>query len=1023
MPRKQPAASPRPLYPRSRGRALDPAVFRNPPAEYRGAPFWSWNGKLQEEQLLAQIDRLKQMGFGGFHIHARTGLAEEYLGEAFLSAVRATVRHARRRGMLAWLYDEDRWPSGFAGGLVTRDPAHREKRLLWTLNPPADLPVIARYQVVLRDGRLHRYRRISRAAARPAAGGHTWHACTTTAPPESWFNGQTYVDTFSPAAIEAFLQVTHDRYAATVGEHFGSVIPAIFTDEPHFLKKPTFQRAGESRDLEIPWTPDLPETFRAAYGFDLLDRLPELFWNLPGDAPSRARYCWHDHTAERFAAAYGDTIARRCGRLGLRLTGHMLSEATLFGQTRAVGEVMRGMRSFQLPGIDMLEDKRELTTARQAQSLARQRGRAGVVSELYGVTGWDFDFAGHKRQGDWQAAMGVTVRVPHLAWMTMAGEAKRDYPAAIDYHSPWFRQYPLVEDHFARVNAVLTRGRPAVRVGVIHPIESFWLCFGATEQNAAEMREREQAFADLTAWLTFGLIDFDFIAESLLDPPGGRGGRTFGVGEMRYEVVVVPSLRTIRANTLARLGRFASAGGTVIFAGDVPTLVDAQPSAAPNRLAKRSTRIPITRRAVLDALLPFRDVSVQQRDGAPADALVHQFRIDGRDRHLFIANSDRDRGIHEAQIRIRSRWDVTRRDTFTGRSTAMPAAVEAGHTTLSHTFAAHDHLLLTLSPRRAADRPAAARPARKWVEWARLEEPTHVTLEEPNVLLLDQAQWCLNDGPWQPREEILRLDNLARAAVGLPPRGGRDAQPWTQPADDPPRGTLQLRFDLRCDVAVPAPRLAMEHADRAAFTLDGAPIDARPDGGWWVDESIGTVPLPPLPAGDHVLVVSLPLSRRTNVEWCYLLGDFGVAVAGRHARIAAPPRSLAFGDWTRQGLPFYVGNVTYHCALPPSPPPGPLVLEAAHFRNPLLAVAVDGKPVGRIAFAPYRVEIPRAGGRVDVTAFGHRHNAFGPLHHTNERLTWIGPAAWRSTGASWSYGYHLKPMGVLAAPILYAEQR
>jgi hypothetical protein len=98
-----------------------------------------------------------------------------------------------------------------------------------------------------------------------------------------------------------------------------------------------------------------------------------------------------------------------------------------------------------------------------------------MLSELYGASGWDFDFRGYKLQGDWQAAMGVTVRVPHHGWYTMYGEPKRDYPGSIHDHAPWWTQYHLIEDHFARINTALTRGTPQVRVAVIHPIESCWL--------------------------------------------------------------------------------------------------------------------------------------------------------------------------------------------------------------------------------------------------------------------------------------------------------------------------------------------------------------------------------------------------------------------------------------------------------------------------------------------------------------------------------------------------------------------
>ena len=63
------------LYKRNRDFHLDDELFKNPTSEYRGAPFWSWNCELDREELLRQIDCLHKMGFGGFHMHSRTGMA------------------------------------------------------------------------------------------------------------------------------------------------------------------------------------------------------------------------------------------------------------------------------------------------------------------------------------------------------------------------------------------------------------------------------------------------------------------------------------------------------------------------------------------------------------------------------------------------------------------------------------------------------------------------------------------------------------------------------------------------------------------------------------------------------------------------------------------------------------------------------------------------------------------------------------------------------------------------------------
>ena len=181
------------------------------------------------------------------------------------------------------------------------------------------------------------------------------------------------------------------------------------------------------------------------------------------------------------------------------LTGHMLSEDSLASQSEALGEAMRAYRGFDLPGIDMLCDSRHFVTAKQAQSAVHQYGRQGMLSELYGVTGWDFDFRGHKLHGDWQAALGVTVRVPHLSWVSMGGEAKRDYPASIHYQSPWWEKYSLVEDHFARVNTAMTRGKAEVKVGVIHPIESYWLHFGPEDSTQGIRNQMEENFKNINS--------------------------------------------------------------------------------------------------------------------------------------------------------------------------------------------------------------------------------------------------------------------------------------------------------------------------------------------------------------------------------------------------------------------------------------------------------------------------------------------------------------------------------------------
>jgi len=304
-----------------------------------------------------------------------------------------------------------------------------------------------------------------------------------------------------------------------------------------------------------------------------------------------------------------------------------------------------------------------------------------------------------------------------------------------------------------------------------------------------------------------------------------------------------------------------------------------------------------------------------------------------------------------------------------------------------------------------------------WLPRSLITDPVPITLAEPNVLLLDQAEYRLDQEEWQPLEEVLRVDNILRTQLEWPLKMDAIAQPWTEPDAPRPDHTVSLRFTIECDVEVSALALALEDAAEATIVLDDLVVPSLVSG-WWVDEAIYTVPLPPISAGRHTLTLEIPYGRLSNLEWCYLLGDFGVYVAGRHARLIAPVRTLSFGDWTTQGLPFYAGNVTYHCSGVGDGNAAAVRLPA--FKGALASVSLDGVGMGPIAFAPFRCALgqPRGAFRLDLTVFGNRANAFGPVHNAKRDLNSYGPPAWRSEGDTWAYEYQLRPMGILVAPVL-----
>ena len=1008
-----------------KNRSLDRSLFQNPTAEYRATPFWAWNCELQKDELLRQIDIFKEMGLGGFHMHCRAGMSTTYLSDDFMDLVKACTDHARENQMLSWLYDEDKWPSGYGGGYVTCDEEFRERYITFTCDPNFphrdDAFLLTCFDVVLDESKcLASYKRVS---VEEPVKGTRWYVWREIAFLTPVFNNQTYVDTLNKKAIERFIEITHERYFDTVGGDFGKTVPAIFTDEPQFAHKGTLAFADSTQNVTLPWTDDLEDTYTEAYGESLIDHLPELLWDLPNGQVSLTRYRYHDHVSERFAQAFADTCGDWCKAHGIELTGHMMEEASLCSQTAAIGDCMRSYRSFGIPGIDMLCAAFEFTTAKQCQSAVHQYGRPGMMSELYGVTGWDFDFRGHKLHGDWQAALGVTVRVPHLSWVSMKGTAKRDYPASISYQSSWYKEYRYVEDHFGRVNTALTRGNPLVNVAVIHPVESYWLHWGPNEQTLLVRDKMDENFQNITNWLLTGNIDFDFICESTFPAQCPTGGAPLRVGEMAYDVVIVPECETLRSTTLDRLEAFRAAGGKLVFMGDAPKYVDARPSARGKALFDRARRIAFSRGAILEELYEDRTVEIRERNGSLTNNLIHQIRQDEQGRWLFISHCCEPYNkdvANEQTIRVYVRGCCKPQlwDTITGEIRPVPYRHQDGRTLINLRLYDYDSALIFLED---TDEESHFEPEKNPdlnAMTADLPELVRYTLSEPNALLLDTARYALDDEDLAGPENILRIDSAFRRKLNFP---GYRTQPWVVEAK-PAEHTVTLEFTVHSEIDYKKPYLALEDPEISTIFWNGETVTTSPDG-YYVDRSIQKIALPPIKKGENILRVTFPFAERSNCEAMYLLGEFGVRIAGRRLTVTQLPESLGFSDLTYQGLPFYGGALSYHIPVSCTEEQD-AVLRIPHYTAAVNTVEVDGEKKAVVAYPPYDAHLGRlteGEHTISVTSYISRRNCFGDVHNADEKMSWIGPNSWVTQGSSWTYEYRLRRTGVLSAPQMYRK--
>jgi len=1015
--------------------------FAGPGPEYRGKPFWAWNGKLEKDELIRQVHIIKEMGWGGFFMHSRTGLATEYLGDEWFEMINACADEAEKLGLEAWLYDEDRWPSGHAGGKVTQDPRYRMRYLRLRQVPAGEFAwsddLIAAFACRLDGISYSDCRRLLRDTPLSEHAGLTVLAFTTEEMAcTSFYNGQTYLDTLNREATERFLEVTHEQYRARCGDRLGRSIKGVFTDEPHRgLVMCSTGHVNSKPEWLVPWTPRLFDAFRERFGYDLTDHLPEIYLRPEGRRVTQVKWHFMEHLQQMFLDGFARPCDEWCRRHGLVLTGHVLHEDTLGAQAVPNGSMMRYYEYLEYPGIDLLtEGNRCFWVAKQVASVARQMGRRWVLSELYGCTGWQMPFEGHKAVGDWQSLFGVTLRCPHLSWYTMAGEAKRDFPASIFHQSAWYPEYERVETYFSRLQVAMSQGKPCCEVLVLNPAESVWCQIHSgwavwLDTVAPEVRRLQEVYADLFHWLCGAQIDFDYGDEDHVSRfarvERNAGRPALHLGEMTYYTVIVAGMETIRSSTLDVLEAFVAAGGRVIMAGDPPAHVDAVPDDRARRLTAHATSVARDRTSLLAAVAASSPPVVTVLHGASGGPLTEVF-CQARDtedgRFILALNVNREQWFRNALLRIAGGGYVEEWNCLTGERHAIPAEQADGHLVVTTNFPPSGEHLYLVTPQ--PDRALPPKPTYVEVARSTCRGPFRYTLSEPNLLVLDRATFRLDDGEWREEREILRVDRAVRRELGLPLRGGEMLQPWfSEKQEHPVRAQLTLRFPFQVD-ELPTGQvgLVIETPEAFEVTVNGQCLSAEQVTGWWADRCLKRIPLPEgaLKLGENLVELRGGFHEGVNLESLFLLGQFGVYVEGTTRTLTRLPEALGVGDVAPQGLPFYTARITYRLPVGSPPTEGARAfVSLPGFEAACVLVGRPGAEPKMIAWQPYEAEVTDPigpDGELGLEVVLTRRNAFGPLHQVPLNATGYGPESFVGEGSSYTDEYMLYPSGLLRAP-------
>ena len=987
-------------------------LFLKPTREFSTAPLWVWNDQLTEQQITDTMRDLAGQHVKQVFVHPRPGLMTPYLSADWFRLWRVALKEAERLDMNVWIYDENSYPSGFAGGWVPelmpesrgRGLALREAKAApkWTddlirvhrLNGDQieDVTAAVKAGETLAEGRYV-------VASLLRAGNSPWHG------------GRCYVDLLYPGVTEKFLEVTLDAYKREIGGQFGKRIPGAFTDEPNI------HPAGG-----LPWTDGLPAEFQKRWGYSLLERLPSLNYAV-GDW-RKVRHDYFQVLLDQFIAHWAKPYSEYCSRNNLEWTGHYWEHD--WPRCLGVPDNMAMYAWHQRPAIDILMNQYAESThaqfgnvraAKELSSVANQLAKKRTLVELYGAGGWDLRFEDMKRIGDWLQVLGVNTLDEHLSYITIRGARKRDHPQSFSYHEPWWEAYHENASYLTRLSVAMSQGAQVNPILVLEPTSTAWM-YDNEAQNHPRLGEVGDAFQNLLLDLERAQVEYDIGCEDIMASHGSVSGASLRVGQRAYAALVIPPFtENLNLQTLRLIEDLLRGGGIVICCGDVPARVDGAVSERGAALAK-SPGWRTTEAGALPAVLrPFQEktgFSLQRKDGDKGILFHHRRTLEDGQLLLLVNTSitDRSAGEFETSAHGVEQWDLR-----TGKGGIWPFEASGSGVRAAFDLPPSGSLLLFL-----ANKPG--KPSRAVPEIATVippSGPTEVQPEQPNVLTLDYVDITAGG-------ETLKDSYFYQASQFAFQRNGMERNPWdsaVQFRDElitktfPAASGFEAAYHFVVESGVPPGlSIVIESAELYTITCNGKPL-VPAKGQWWLDRAFARIDLSSVArVGENTITLkAAPFTIRHELEPAYLLGAFTLKPSQK-GFVVAPGAALKLGPWNEQGYPFYSAGAAYRQEFDVSQPSGRHAVALASWYGSVAKVLVNGKPAGFITAPPWKCNVSgklqRGKNTITVVVVGTLKNTLGP-HHGKPGLgsAWPGmfhngPKAGPPPGADYStVGYGL----------------
>ncbi|MDR0393602.1 MAG: hypothetical protein LBH77_00430 [Tannerella sp.] len=971
------------------------ALFNDPSSEYRSMPLWVWNGKVTETELDRMLVELKETGFGGLFVHPRPGMITEYLSDDWFKMYEYTVRRGKELGLEVWIYDENSYPSGFAGGHVPHEmPESYNQGQGLRLEKVEMLPSeLDSYYICLKkegDG----WKDIT-ASPNEYKGtkGEYYLYKKTYYGKSDWYGGYSYVDLLAPGVTEKFIEVTMKGYEKSLKNEFGKAVPGVFTDEPNIMTSGGFR-----------WTPDLFDVFQKQWGYDLKPLIP-LLSEETGEW-KKVRHNYMETLLQLFVDRWSKPWYAYTEANGLKWTGHYWEHG--WPQMNDGPDNMAMYAWHQVPAIDMLFNQfnekspqaqfGNIRAVKELRSAANQTGVSRTLSETYGGGGWDETFKDFKRLGDWEYVLGVNFMNQHLSHMTLTGARKYDYPPVFTYHSPWFGNYKMLNDYFGRLSLVMSKGLQRNDLLVLEPNATLWSYYSHTGSNPAlmEIGKDFQAFVTL---LEKSQVEYDLGSENIIKDNGRVEKGKFIVGKAAYATVVIPPMsETLNKPTFALLREFVEQGGRLITFSE-PDRIDGDVDGelvsfiAQDAVIKESQ---LNKEVIGKYFLPGGGFEITFRNGN----LYHHRRLYADGELIFIVNSSMEEAS-AGNLSVKGKA-LLKMDAEKGEISLYPAEKEGGKMKAAFTIEPAGSLLLYSSYK--TNNKYTSKPEEKAGQLVPAVADTRVARVKDNAMPIDFCDVTV-EGQTHRQVYFANAADIVYRAYGF-----ANGNPWNTSVQykrnilDRDRFTgggfaATYRFTVNDVFDYSGMQLVAERPELFTVKINGVAVEPIP-GKWWLDKSFGVYAI-----GNHVkkggnaVELSIrPMSIFAEIEPVYLLGDFAVVPEQKGWSISAPVTDFAFGSWKEQQQPFYSWDFKYSKSYDITDLSGAYLVKLGKWTGTVAEVYVNGTKAGIIGYDPYQLNVTpylkEGTNRIDVHVVGSLKNLLGP-HYKKPAPGLASPWHWK----------------------------